>query len=145
VRRGVQVCVPVQSLEQGSFAHSSVRYITQGSNPVALLKHDGGNENSLSKLHNGHKLPWCNLWLCLQHRTIQLPDLLSLFQHTRSALAPCRYYASRTTHAPGSHAVLEASLFLTDVHRLVLSPSDHKCPCQKAGKNPVEIIVPATS
>lgn len=40
-------------------------YVTQFINSVAVLKHDADNENSLNKLHSGHKFPWCNLWLCL--------------------------------------------------------------------------------
>ena len=135
-----QVCPRVTSPRAepggGQLCPQQWGYVTQLINSVAVLKHDTDNENSLNKLHRGHKFPLCNLWLYLHHQTIQLPNLLSLFQYTKSAPVLYGYYASHPTHVPGSCAMLEASSFLASVHSLVRNPSNHNCPCQKAGKNP---------
>lgn len=134
---------PTQTLERGGFANSSGGLVTQLSNSVAVLKHNT-DESSLGKLHRGHRLPWCSLWLCPRCQTAQRPNSLSPFQRTKAAPALCGCRASHPAQAPGSRALLGASLLLAGVHSLALNPPTRNCPRQEAGKS-METVVQASS
>lgn len=67
--------------------------VTHLSNSVAVLKHNT-DKSSLDKLHSGHKLPWCSLWLP-DHPAAKLTVPVPTHQACACALwVPC--IASRT-------------------------------------------------